>query len=135
MEVTIGKQLIKVISMKAEEKSLENFGGLIKILKNGNRVVTFSSCEITQETIEFMAKSINIDNLLFYYCDFKEINLSHLNKSNVTALSSMHGNFNNEHLKQLAAIASFKTIKLHGSKVSKDAIQQFLYERPDVKLI
>jgi len=121
--------------MRTEEKSLENFGGLIKILKNGNRVVTFSSCKITQETIEFLAKGINIDNLLFHYCDLQEINFALLNKSNITVLSSMHGNFNNGHLKQLEAISSLKTIKLHDTKVSKGAMQRFLLERPDIKLI
>lgn len=121
--------------MKLEEKNLEHFGGTIKILKNGNRIVTFASCEITQKTIEFLVRCINVENLLFHYCDFKGINLSILNKSNITTLSFMHGNFNDELLKQLEVISSLKTLKLHDTKVSKSAINQFLLKRPDVKLI
>ena len=121
--------------MKIKDKDLEKLGGSIKILKNGNRIATFASCEITQKTIEFLVTYINVKDLLFHYCDFKDVNLSTLNKSNITTLSSMHGNFNDEHLQQLEVNLSLKTLKLHDTKVSKSAINQFLLKRPDVKLI
>jgi len=121
--------------MKTEKKQLKDFGGSLKTLKNGSRVAAFSSSTISQETIEYLSTKADIDNLLFHYCDFRDVDVSNLKETNVTIVSVMHGNFSNRHLQQFVSFGSLESIKLHDVKVSEENIKDFLALRPTVKFI
>jgi len=121
--------------MNTEEKKLKDFGGTLKKLKNGNSVAAFSSCAIFHETIEFLSGKDDIDNLLFHFCDFKDVDFSILKESNVKLMSVMHGNFSNVHLQQLEPCNSLDSIKLHDTKVTEEDIESFMLRRPTMKFL
>ncbi|MCG8314062.1 MAG: hypothetical protein MI976_12700 [Pseudomonadales bacterium] len=111
--------------MTSIEEKIKNIGGVLKTDNESNNYIAFGKVQIQQATLEQLhnIQCIDINGLVFYYCDFKTSDFSVLNNLKIEHISILHGNFSDNELSQLSLLPNLKTVKLHDTKVSEKQIK------------
>lgn len=114
-------------------EKLSELHGRLKELSDSKTLVTFGSCNIAQETIDFISSCDEVDALVLYCCDFDVVDLSPIFGGKISKISFMHEIFSDEHLMQLLNIKSLRNMKVYDTLVSKKGLDRLSKMESDIE--
>ncbi len=109
-------------------------GAEIKLERNGNLIVGFSSQTIVDEQLIALREIKKNYFLAFYNCDLSKCNLKLLIQPGITQIGIFHALFSNADLRELCESENLHLIKLHDTRVTQSCINEIMEKTPRLKI-